>query len=214
MDINESMIEPVAVVLAAGLSQRMGTPKPALPWRDTTLLGHVVRMTRDELGWATVVVVGNAVQIPEGVISVVNRMPETGIASSLHLGLAAVLQRGKGEPAAVFLADQPFVRAEDAQRTWQKFLEHPDAIAVRPRYNESIGHPVLLRLGRIWNAISQLTGDIGLGKWLTQRQDVLIFDVSVVDRPSPAWDLDTPEEYTKAINLNRQGDNDDDPQPI
>ncbi len=214
MDTNESTTEPVAVVLAAGLSQRMGTPKSALPWRDTTLLGHVVRMTRDELGWITVVVVGNVAQAPEGVISVVNRIPEAGIASSLYLGLEAVLQRGKGEPAAIFLADQPFVRAEDAQRIWQKLRHHPDAIAVRPRYNGSIGHPVLLRLERVWNDISQLTGDTGLGKWLAERQDVLTFDVSVVDRPSPAWDLDTPEEYIKAINVKWQGDSDDDPEPI
>lgn len=214
MDTSEYTTKPVAVVLAAGLSRRMGTPKATLPWRDTTLLGHVVRMTRDELGWATVVVVGNASQVPPGVIAVVNRMPESGIASSLYLGLEAVLQRGKGESAAIFLADQPFVGAADAKRTWQLLRQHPDAIAVRPRYNGSIGHPVLLRPERVWDTISRLTGDIGLGKWLTERQDVLTFDVSVVDRPSPAWDLDTPSEYLEAINLKWQGDDDDDPNPI
>ena len=31
-----------AIVLAAGLSRRMGRPKLSLPWRDTTVIGQVV----------------------------------------------------------------------------------------------------------------------------------------------------------------------------
>ena len=31
-----------AIVLAAGLSKRMGRPKLSLPWRDTTVIGQVV----------------------------------------------------------------------------------------------------------------------------------------------------------------------------
>jgi len=33
-----------AIVLAAGISSRMGQPKLVLPWRETTIIGHVVKI--------------------------------------------------------------------------------------------------------------------------------------------------------------------------
>ena len=36
------MIRVDAIVLAAGESRRMGRPKPLLPWRGGTLIGHIV----------------------------------------------------------------------------------------------------------------------------------------------------------------------------
>ena len=39
------------VILGAGASSRMGRPKLLLPWRDTTVIGQIIRQWR-ELGAA------------------------------------------------------------------------------------------------------------------------------------------------------------------
>src|SRR5208283_4064841 len=44
------------VILGAGASSRMGQPKLLLPWRDTTVLGAILRQWR-ELGAAQIAVV-------------------------------------------------------------------------------------------------------------------------------------------------------------
>ena len=44
------------VILGAGASSRMGRPKLLLPWRDTTVIGAILRQWR-ELGAAQIAVV-------------------------------------------------------------------------------------------------------------------------------------------------------------
>src|ERR1035438_3730535 len=44
------------IILGAGASSRMGRPKLLLPWRDTTVIGEIVRQWR-ELGTAQIAVV-------------------------------------------------------------------------------------------------------------------------------------------------------------
>ena len=54
------MSEIAAVILAAGLSRRMGQPKMALPWGDTTVIGQVVRVLAEVGARPLVVVTGGA----------------------------------------------------------------------------------------------------------------------------------------------------------
>ncbi len=194
-----STTNPVALVLAAGLSRRMGTPKSELPWGSTTLLGHTVRLVQNELQWPTVLVQGpTASEIP-GVLTVRNPHPERGLAESLKIGVANVMaMAGKTCAIGVFLVDQPFVTAPDARTVWMALKAHEDYVAVRPRYNAEWGHPVLLWADRIGTGLEQLQGDQGLGAWLRTQRDVLELDIRVNDRPNPAWDLDRPEDYSAA----------------
>jgi molybdenum cofactor cytidylyltransferase len=43
------MVKITAIILAAGLSRRMGQPKMLLPWGKTTVLGQVVRLLTDSV---------------------------------------------------------------------------------------------------------------------------------------------------------------------
>lgn len=199
MDRIASTNNPVALVLAAGLSRRMGTPKPELSWGKTTLLGHMLKMVRSELKWPTVVVQGpHGSEIP-GAITVRNPYPERGLSESLKLGIARAMDMAAGNGAiGVFLADQPFVTAADATMVWEALKTHEDSIAARPRYDGKWGHPVLLRVNRIGTGLVDLQGDQGLGAWLRDQREVFEIEIRVTDRPSPAWDLDTPDDYAEA----------------
>ena len=62
----------VAVILAAGLSRRMGTPKQLLPWGQTTLLGATIRQAQQARVSAVIVVSGRggAVGMTVGFVAV------------------------------------------------------------------------------------------------------------------------------------------------
>jgi molybdenum cofactor cytidylyltransferase len=49
-----------AAILAAGASARMGLSKMLLPWGGTTVIGHLIRLWREQLSAGQVVVVGGA----------------------------------------------------------------------------------------------------------------------------------------------------------
>ncbi len=199
MDRSVSTTNPIAIVLAAGLSRRMGRAKLELPWGDTTLLGHVVQMIQSDLGWPLVVVRGPTAEGIKGATVVSNPYPERGLADSLKLGVGAAVNMGAENSAiAVFLADQPFVTAADAMTLWQALKAHDGCRAVRPRYHGKTGHPVLLWARRIMDGLSGLHGDQGLGAWLRAQPDVIEIEMRINGRPSPAWDLDRPEDYTAA----------------
>ena len=85
-----------AVILAAGASQRMGTPKALLPWAGTTLLEHAVEQARAAGIEHIVVVLGPATRHLERepwlaeVTVRCNPDPETGRSASIRMGSAAL----------------------------------------------------------------------------------------------------------------------------
>ncbi|HEX8656430.1 MAG TPA: NTP transferase domain-containing protein, partial [Hymenobacter sp.] len=95
---------PVALLLlAAGASARMGQPKQLLPYRGRTLLRHAAE-TAVASGCAPLVLVTGAIH--EALVGEVADLPmrivhnpvwQTGLASSIQAGLAAV---SDAQPAA------------------------------------------------------------------------------------------------------------------
>ncbi len=201
MDTIASTADAIVIILAAGLSTRMGTKKPDLPWvGGQTLLTHV-RRTVAQAGFPSVVVGG----APAHRGDVVNPHPEQGIASSIRVGLAAVRRLHPDAAIGVMLADQPFVSADDVLAVYRQFHVRGAAVhAVRPRYGGVPGHPVFF--DPAWDAlVGSLTGDEGLGRLFKARADVLWLDWEAVGRPDPAFDVDTPEAYERAFQWAKEG---------
>jgi molybdenum cofactor cytidylyltransferase len=208
-----SAARPVSgLVLAAGASTRMGRPKQLLPLGDACVLQHVIdaaaRSCLDEI----VLVLGHraadvrsAIRLPARppVRVVVNPEPGRGLSSSIRLGLASV---APGTAAiAILLGDQPQVHAALIDRVVRAFLGG-GARAVRPVYSgpggERVpGHPVLLAQ-EIWSDVSSLSGDEGARRVLSAHPD-WVLEVPV-DGPPPA-DLDTLEDYERALEAAREG---------
>ena len=85
------------LVLAAGRSERMGTPKQLLPFGEGTMIEQVVRtLTRSRLGKDVVVVLGHrAEEIVARVSGLPVRLaynpdPEGDMVSSIRCGLAFI----------------------------------------------------------------------------------------------------------------------------
>jgi CTP:molybdopterin cytidylyltransferase MocA len=185
------------VLLAAGGSRRLGTPKQLARSRAQPLLRRAVESARRALPASPLVVVLGAhatrfrllVQRTEGRATVVyNAGWAEGIASSLRAGIAA-LPHGV-TAALVLLADQPAVDARAVARlaaAWRNRPGQPAAAA----YLDRIGVPAILPR-RYWRALRELRGDSGARALLRGARNV-----TRVAMPEAELDVDTPEDLQR-----------------
>jgi molybdenum cofactor cytidylyltransferase len=182
-----------AIVPAAGLSRRMGGPnKLLLPWKDTTVIGAVVR-TLLACGLEVLVVTGrDAEEVAQAATparTVFNPRFEDGLGTSIATGAGAC----KGDGGfLIALADMPNLRPHVV---WDLLirLSHasPDAI-VAPVYKEDagrLGHPILFG-AKYQDALMALGGDAGARAILQTHQDKVL-RVPVSGRLD---DVDTPAD--------------------
>lgn len=182
-----------AVVLAAGLAQRMGAVKQLLPLRGKPLLEHVLDTLRVSDVREIVVVLGDAADEIRQRVSfasekiVINDAYREGMASSLRAGISAI--DPASEAALIVLADQPFVRPD----TINRLIAEPCAIAI-PTYNGTRGNPVLI--GRpLFPEVQQLSGDVGCRQLFSAHAEEIV--KVPVDDPGVLIDFDTPEDLEK-----------------
>ena len=152
-----------AVVLAAGMSTRMGSIKQLLRIGNKTLLETVVDNLRSSRAGDIIVVLGGSaeeilqqVQLQNARI-VVNEAYREGMGTSLRMGISAVSPQA--EAALVVLADQPFVLPGTIDHLIEQYCEHRPQIAI-PMYRGFRGNPVLLDRS-VFPELESLTGDIG-----------------------------------------------------
>jgi molybdenum cofactor cytidylyltransferase len=193
------------VVLAAGVSARMGRPKQPLLVGERCLLQFAVDAALASRLDEVVVVLGHraeeiraAIALPEGgrARAVVNPDFARGVSSSLQRGLRAADARSQA--LAVLLGDQPFVDAALIDRVAEAFLA-ADAPLARPVYPDAAGepgHPVFVAR-RLWPRIEELSGDLGARALIAERPDWLL-EVPVAGEPP--LDVDTWQDYQRAAS--------------
>lgn len=180
------------IVLAAGSSRRLGSPKQLLRYGDTTLLGATLEMARGVGFDQLIVTLGGAAQavrdvVPlDGLDVVTVEDFGTGCSASLRVALQGVDPRASG--IVLMLGDQPGVDPETARRI---FGQGSVAEIVVCRYADGIGHPFWF--GRnVFGDISQLHGDKGVWK-LIESGRYPVRELPV-DGPVPL-DVDTWDDY-------------------
>jgi len=185
-----------AVILAAGLSRRMGRDKLLLPLGGTSVLNSFLSRFPVTLFARTVVVTASTEvarisgNFPVHICH--NDTPESGQARSIRLGLGAT----SPENAILFsVADQPLLKAETVAQLVALWGRQPDAI-IQPRVGTRPANPVIfpadLRL-----ELAGLTGDSG-GREIIRRhrQRVRWLELKASDQ---FFDIDTPEQYQELM---------------
>ena len=188
-----------AIVLAAGRSRRMGTQKLLLPYGGQTVIGQVVDQVLGGPIDRLVVVTGCdhdrvvAALAGRELSFVHNPEPEAEMLSSVRCGLGA-LPVGC-EAVLVVLGDQPAIRGEIVRGLVDAYRESRKAIVV-PVHGGRRGHPVLFAT-RFVDDVQGRYDDVGLKGLLEEHAD----DVLEVEAESDSvlMDLDTPEEYRRAL---------------
>lgn len=187
-----------AIVLAAGLSRRMGRPKLALPWGNTTVIGQVVAVL-SKAGVADIVVVtGGAQQEIETALhgaparlAFNPRFAASEMIDSLQVGLAQLSQAV--DATLVALGDQPQIQLPVVQTVLRAYLEHPSGLIV-PSYQMKRGHPWLVARA-LWAELSQIRPPETLRDFLGRHaEDIFYLPVST---NTVLRDLDTPADYER-----------------
>jgi CTP:molybdopterin cytidylyltransferase MocA len=154
-----------ALVLAGGASKRLGRPKQIEPWGDVTLLGHVLaEVAKGPFDHRFVVIGAEADRILEEVdftdwVVVENLEWEAGLASSLRVGLDAVLRLTRADAAVIFLGDQPEVDQGVIKALLEKRTRSKRQVIV-PKYRYEWGNPVVVERP-LWARLMSLEGDEG-----------------------------------------------------
>ena len=202
MTATDGVLRISGIVLAAGSSERMGTPKQLLTLGERCLLQHVIDAALGSQLDEVVVVLGHradevsaALTLPSAAPVRIARNPHwaEGQSGSLRCGLEAVDERCAA--AAVLLADQPELRPADIDRVADAFRES-GASAARPVYPEAggaPGHPVLLAR-RIWPEVCALSGDSG-ARVLFAAHPSWLLEVPLPGKPPV--DIDRPEDHRR-----------------
>jgi molybdenum cofactor cytidylyltransferase len=152
-----------AIVLAAGMSKRMGMPKQLLRIAGKPVLEHTLNNVRGSEACEIVLVLGHAADEVEkevsieGIKVVRNESYQQGMGTSLRAGLAAVDPNAKA--ALIVLADQPFVQAATLNRLIEYHSSAQPQIVI-PMYRGFRGNPVLLDRS-IFPELRELNGDVG-----------------------------------------------------
>ena len=193
-----------AIVLAAGLSSRMGVQKLLLPFGGKTVIAHIV----DQLLASTVdevhVVVGHQAERISGelsgrAVSIVNNPNyKSGMLSSVRCGLQNLPEKCRA--VLVVLGDQPSITTELIDQMLQSFAATEKSILV-PLYKGKRGHPILFS-SLYRDEILKRHGDVGLRGLLYGHSDD-IFELAV-STASVLCDMDFPEDYRRELGLNEQ----------
>jgi molybdenum cofactor cytidylyltransferase len=194
------------VILGAGASSRMGRPKLLLPWKDTTIVGHLIRQWR-ELGAGQIAVVLRPNDAPLAAEldrlnfpakdRIANPQPERGMFSSI----VCAADWGGWKPGigawAIVLGDQPHLRPETLRALLEFHSAHADAIC-QPEYDGRARHPVILPRRAFEGLKGSAAGTLEIFLKLApcRRDQCAIKDDGL------ALDMDAPEDYKRITSSN------------
>jgi molybdenum cofactor cytidylyltransferase len=187
-----------AIVLAAGLSSRMGQPKMTLPWGETTVIGRVVDVLAEAGSSEIIVVTGGAhtevVEVLRGreVHTIFNPKYQSGeMLDSIQVGMSVL---GKDVGAAVIaLGDQPQIQVGVVRSVIRRYQSKKPALVI-PSFEMRRGHPWLVERS-LWQEILDLDSFQTMRDFIEHNRQRI--DYVNVDTPSVLQDLDTPEDYER-----------------
>lgn len=190
------------IILAAGMSRRLGRPKQLLLVEGKPLIAHVVERALASRLDSVTVIVGHEAEIIRAAISPYNVTItfNPAYAEGQSTSLIAGLQRFPSETEAivVLLADQPGIRVATINALIDE-RRATRAPIVMTAYGDIRSHPVLFG-AETFDELRDITGDQGARDVMRSYSNRV---GTVADgRTSPPADVDTEDAYAEML---RQG---------
>jgi molybdenum cofactor cytidylyltransferase len=186
----------VGIILAAGASSRMGSPKALLDYRGETFVNRLVRVLSGACERVIVVLGYQADAIRErveGATIVVNPDPSRGQLSSLQTGLSAV--PADAEAVLFTPVDSPTVDESTIARVVEEFRRRDEnTVLVIPRFRGKRGHPVCAAREVVPEFLA--LPPTSQAKEIVNRYEARTLYIEVEDAGVLA-DIDDPEEYKR-----------------
>ncbi|MCJ7682603.1 MAG: nucleotidyltransferase family protein [Candidatus Aminicenantes bacterium] len=188
-----------AIILAAGESKRMGTPKMLLPFGRGSMIEAVITGALASRADGILVVLGAERRKIRSVVerfnvdTVFNRRYQKGMLSSVQKGFETLPANTRA--ALVMLGDQPSIPSQTIDRLIEAFNKSGKGI-VLPVVHGRRGHPLLIDL-KYRAEIIRLDPEVGLRALIHGHPE----DILEVDMKDEAvlQDIDTREDYAEAI---------------
>ena len=188
------------LILAAGASRRMGSPKPLLPYHGQTFLDTLIDLFSRHCHGVTVVLGHGADEIRRGlarteqVTFVENADYQAGQLSSLQAGLKTL---PRAQHILLTLADHPAV----ADATLSDLMSAPALLAI-PRYQGRHGHPIFFGRAIADEMLALPAGSSARGVIHAHRESTRFVDV---DDPGILLDIDDPAAYAALLRSTATG---------
>jgi molybdenum cofactor cytidylyltransferase len=185
-----------AVVLAAGSSSRMGSPKQTLQFRGRSLLRRAALAALGAGCCPVIVVTGAHAELSrrelEGldVREVFNPLWEAGMASSIRTGVEALIGAG-ADAAILLLCDQPHVTADVISRLVEARRATGSPL-VASAYGGGFGVPALFDM-TLFAELTRLEGAAGAKQVIKRHASEAHF----LPFPGGEVDVDTPDDFTR-----------------
>jgi molybdenum cofactor cytidylyltransferase len=191
-----------AVVLAAGLSSRMGVQKLLLPWMGKTVIETVVDTLIQSRITEIVVVTGrDAEQIASSLKSKPVQIiynpdfADGNMVTSLRTGLKAL--RNRVDAILMVLADQPQMMETTVKLLVDEWNQNPNSLCI-PSYQMRRGHPWVIPV-KLWGNLNSLDSHQTMRDFIKINEHEIRY--VVVETPTILADLDTPEDYKQQKNI-------------
>ena len=190
------------ILLAAGLSTRMGEPKQLLPFGESTIIETVVDSMLGSKFDEVIVVVGHCAaqireQLAERPVKIVfNPDYHEGMLTSAQAGIRAL---NVSDAFALMLVDQPLITPALIDQVIDAYVRTDKRIAL-PSYNYKRGHPVIFH-PEYADDILALGVESGGVRTLFKRYADDIHYVTV-DTDRVLRDIDYREDYERALKEN------------
>jgi len=198
----KNKVKFAAVILAAGMSSRMGRPKQMLRLEGKSMLEHAISAARGAGIISPVLVIGafaddvmQDVELMKKCEPIFNKDYTEGQATSLRVGVEAVM--GKCEAAVFMLADQPLIDAALIIELMEQFNRYkPDILY--PVYKEQRGNPVIAS-ANLFPRLINASGDQGARFLFSDRS--LTIHTCDVENIAVITDVDTWDDYLEVQRL-------------
>jgi molybdenum cofactor cytidylyltransferase len=188
-----------AIILAAGMSKRMGPPKQLLRLRGATLLEHALNNVSRSQVREIILVLGHEAEAIRQHLSldnlnvkiIVNPSYREGMGASLGAGLSAVAPESQG--AMIVLGDQPLVRPKTLDLLIERHRELKPQIVI-PVYRGFRGNPVLLDRS-VFPELAGLSGEAGCRAIFGDHTENIL--LAEVGDPGILLDVDSQQDLEK-----------------
>ncbi len=185
------------ILLAAGCSSRLGSPKQLLLFEGKTLLEKIIDTSLNVFEKENIILVLGSEHekiessIQDKNISIcINTNWKSGMASSINLGVKTLLSKfPEMQKCFISVCDQPYLNNEIFV-DMMKIFENSAKEIVVAKYAETLGVPALFSK-KYFEELTQLEGEQGAKKIILQNSD----DVAIFEFEKGAIDIDTPSDY-------------------
>ena len=192
------------IILAAGLSTRMGEPKQLLPFGDSTIIETVIdNMLGSELDEVIVIIGHESEKVHEKIrhkpIKVVfNPNYHEGMLTSAQCGVRALPDCA--DAFALMLVDQPFITSDLINRVVDTYKDTDRGIAL-PSYNYRRGHPAIFDRRYASDIVALELESGGIRSLFKKNADDIHY--VIVDTNRVLKDIDYRKDYEEALQDER-----------